>query len=184
MWFEEIGRHLTVTSQKEAYELIKADKNFWHVISIHAPNIPRPHFPGAKGVYHVAFDDIENHPVAGEGRCATARDLQDIFHFVDEKPGQPLLVHCQMGISRSAAVAAVLIMRELRFDFIEEKGLIERTAELLVAIRPIACPNVLVLRLGLEQFLPLTDAERLTTALVNHPELFANRFKHRPSIGD
>jgi predicted protein tyrosine phosphatase len=103
MRFEELGRHLAVASEKEAIALVQADRNFWNVVSIHAPNISRVHLRGAKRVHYVAFDDAER--IEGNEqeffRLATMEDLRSIFAFIDLRPSEPLLVHCQAGISRT-----------------------------------------------------------------------------------
>ena len=61
MRFEELGRHLAVASEKEAIALVQADRNFWNVVSIHAPNISRAHLRGAKRVhYGVVVQSVKN----------------------------------------------------------------------------------------------------------------------------
>jgi hypothetical protein len=59
-----------------------------------------------------------------------------------------------------------------------EESFAESAVELLLQIRPQAHPNVLVLRLALEAFLPNDRAEEQAREMVNHLELLANRF-HR-----
>lgn len=152
--------------------MVKTDRNFWHVISIHAPRAPRNSLPGAKLVLYVSFDDAENPTEDGSWALARESDIQSIFEFADEHPTAPLLVHCRAGVSRSAAIALTFIVRGL----LHSENLVEDAAEQLLNIRPHARPNVHVLRLGLRQFLPAPRAEELTVALVNHPTLFNNRF--------
>jgi predicted protein tyrosine phosphatase len=179
MRFEELGRHLAVASEKEAIALVQADRNFWNVVSIHAPNISRVHLRGAKRVHYVTFDDAER--IEGNEqeffRLATMEDLRSIFAFIDLRPSEPLLVHCQAGISRSAAVALAMIVRSLRPRHLYgDAALIDRAVELLLTIRPSARPNALVLRLGLEHFLSPPEATFLLQGLLNHPQLLFNRF--------
>jgi predicted protein tyrosine phosphatase len=174
MRFEELGRHLAVASEKEAIALVQADRNFWNVVSIHAPNISRVHLRGAKRVHYVAFDDAER--IEGNEqaffRLATMEDLRSIFAFIDLQPSEPLLVHCQAGISRSAAVALAMIVRSLRPRHLYgDAALIDRAVELLLTIRPSARPNALVLRLGLEHFLSPPETIFLLQGLLNHPQL-------------
>jgi hypothetical protein len=89
------------------------------------------------------------------------------------------MVHYLAGLSRSTAVALALIVRgmsEKGWDMTKTEPLVERAVDLLVQIRPKARPNVLFLRLCLEQFLDPVEARELTVRLVNHPTLMENRF--------
>ncbi len=47
--------------------------------------------------------------------------------------------------------------------------------EILIATRPKAAPNPLILELGLADIFSPEEARRLTVDWVNHPVLFANR---------
>jgi hypothetical protein len=67
-------------------------------------------------------------------------------------------------------------MLQRGWDATNPRPLVERAVELLLKIRRKARPNVLFLRLCLEQFLPAKEAHDLTVALVNHPALMENRF--------
>lgn len=152
--------------------MVKIDRDFWHVISIHGPRTARNFLPGAKRVLYVSFDDVENPTEDGSSALARASDIQSIFEFADVLPRAPLLVHCLLGLSRSAAIALTFIVRGL----LHSNNLVEDAAAHLLIIRPHACPNVHVLRLGLRQFLPAKRAEELAVSLANHPPLFSNRF--------
>lgn len=178
MLIECIGRHLAVASAEEARQMVKTDRNFWHVISIHEPRALRNSLPGAKRVLYVSFDDAENPSADGSWALARESDIRSIFEFADAHPREPLLVHCRAGVSRSTAVALAVIVRGLQ----EPKHVVEEAAEQLLAIRPRARPNVHVLRLALRYFLPPERAESLAVALVNHPELLNNRFLNPKGI--
>ncbi|HBJ83113.1 MAG TPA: hypothetical protein DDZ88_04405 [Verrucomicrobiales bacterium] len=54
--------------------------------------------------------------------------------------------------------------------------LVRRAADSLLAIRPLAIPNRLVLRLGLEEFLPHPLGQTLSKALVEEPRIRRNFF--------
>jgi predicted protein tyrosine phosphatase len=179
MRFEELGRQLAVASEKEAVALVQAQLNFWNVVSIRAPNVSPVHLRGAKRVHYLVFDDVEQ--IEGNAqeffRLATGEDLRSIFAFIDLQPSEPLLVHCQAGVSRSTAVALAVIVRSLRSrHFYGDAALIEKAVELLLMIRPSASPNALVLRLGLEHFLSPPEAIFLLQELLKHPQLLFNRF--------
>ena len=78
--------------------------------------------------------------------------------------------------SCETALAIVRGMSENGWDMTKTEPLVERAVNLLLQIRPKARPNVLFLRLCLEQFLDPAKARELTVRLVNHPTLMENRF--------
>lgn len=179
MWFEDLGRHLAVASFKETLLLLKNDPGFWNIISIRAPHTPAPNLPRAKRVHSVLFDDAENLTEDQAWRCATEKDVRGMLHFADECASEPLLVHCQAGLSRSSAVALVLILQRLCGNCREgvpTAVTLQRAVEILLMIRAAARPNALVLRLGLDQFLPPEVAADSVRDLLNHPDLLFNRF--------
>ena len=184
MFIEEIGRHLAVSSIPELEKSLRLDTGFWNVISIREPLVPRPSFISLAKRFHVVIcEDREVVDKDVPSRPPRVEDVEGIFQFVDACPGEPILVHCLAGLSRSPAVALALIVRgmlERGWDATNRQPLAERAVELLLQIRRKARPNVLFLRLGLEQFLPAKDAFDLTVALVNHPVLMENRFVKQP----
>ncbi len=181
MFIEEIGRHLGVSSIPELERSLKLDKGFWNVISIRDPEVPRPDFlRHAKRWHEVVCEDREEVDPRLPSRPPRVEDVLGIFEFVDAHPGEPVMVHCVMGISRSTAVALALIVRgmtERRWDKAQSQALAQRAVDLLLQIRRQARPNVLFLWLSLAQFLPAEEAQALTNQLLNHPGLLQNRFK-------
>ena len=181
MFIEEMGRHLAVSSIPELERSLKMDAGFWNIISIREPAVPRPVFLRyAKRVHEVIFEDREN--IDPDLPCAPPRreHLASIFCFVDAYPGEPILVHCLAGLSRSPAVVLALIVRAMwahGHDFGAHPKLVEQAVDLLLQIRPQSRPNALVLQVGLEQFLRADVAHQLMIKLVNHPVLFENKFR-------
>jgi predicted protein tyrosine phosphatase len=173
MFIEEINQHLQIGSQEEAIRLVRADAGLWSVVSIHGSYEERAKLGRTKRVHYARFDDTEDEEPTEFGRPARADDLARVFRFVESVGNDPLLVHCQVGISRSTAVALAALCRRLA----GRAGFADLAVDLLLKVRPIARPNVLVLRLGLEQFLPAPQAATLAVALVNHPRLRANRYQ-------
>jgi predicted protein tyrosine phosphatase len=184
MFIEEIGRHLSVSSIPELEQSLKLDKAFWSVISIREPQVSKPAFLSMAKRYHVVIcEDREEADPNFPSRPPRAEDVQGIFQFVDAYPGEPILVHCLAGLSRSPAVALALIVRGMfnaGWDFNMPTPLVDRAISLLIQIRRKARPNMLFLRLCLERFLPAKEAEDLTMALVNHPTLMENRLAKPP----
>ncbi len=184
MFIEEIGRHLAVSSIPELEASLKLDKGFWSVISIREPQVPKPGFLSLAKRFHVVIcEDREEVDPKVPSRPPRVEDVRGIFQFVDAYPGEPILVHCLAGLSRSPAVALALIVRGMvqkGWDATHPQPLAEHAVDLLLQIRRKARPNVLFLRLCLEQFLPAKEAYDLTAALVNHPVLMENRFVKQP----
>jgi predicted protein tyrosine phosphatase len=184
MFIEEIGRHLAVSSIPELEKSLKLDKGFWNVISIREPRVPKPGFLSMAKRFHVVIcEDREEVDPDVPSRPPRLEDVRGIFQFVDAYPDEPILVHCLAGLSRSPAVALALIARGMLhrgWDVKNSQPLVERAVELLLRIRRKARPNVLFLRLCLEQFLPVEAARDLTVALVNHLVLMENRFVKQP----
>ncbi|MBE0541761.1 MAG: dual specificity protein phosphatase family protein [Verrucomicrobia bacterium] len=166
---------------------MKMDAGFWNVVSIREPSVPRPvSLRHAKLVHEVIFEDREVVDPSDPGSPPRREHLADIFRFVDAHPGEPVLIHCLAGLSRSPAVALALIVRGLlthRSQLDVQPALVEKAVTLLLKIRPKSRPNALVLLVGLEQFLTTVEAGSLVTKMLNHPVLFENRFKALPAEG-
>ena len=151
------------------------DKGFWNVVSIHGPRESKADLPQAKAVHYACFDDVEDGQHAA-GHSATMEDVAGIFAFIGvlsaRAPTAPLLIHCQQGISRSAAVALSWIYGQLPPDADRTVKAIDLTLEL----RPQAKPNRLVLGLGLAHFMEMGKARVLAEWIVNEPRLRRNWF--------
>jgi len=177
MFYDFLDRHLAVCSERELPAVAARDPNFWHSISIMEPWRNLATRQGLRDVLSLRFDDAENLDTEETGITFPQKQhILDALAFADERPGEPLLIQCWAGLSRSAALALGIITRGLHYDGYEP--LAEEAVKHLLRIRPQARPNVLVLKLTLETFLPEDQADALTREMVNHPELLANRF-HR-----
>jgi predicted protein tyrosine phosphatase len=182
MFIPELQRHVTVCGASEVDQFVKRDPKFWNIVSIREPWSRRQRWAQAKEIHYACFHDVENIE-AGDGiRLPTRDDLAAIFRFVDAHPGEPMLVHCLAGQSRSTAVALALIVRGLVMDGFE--NVTEPAVAYLLQIRRVARPNALVLRHGLNLFLDAEQAQKLAIEMLNHPQLMENRFlsRLRPGI--
>jgi len=175
MFLECLNRHLAVCSAPELPAVARRDPKFWHLISIMEPFRPLVSGAGLRDVLSLRFDDAENTETEETGIVfPTAEHIRDAFEFADARDGEPLLIQCWAGLSRSVALALGMIARGM---FLEgEAAFAQAAVETLLEIRPQARPNVLVLRLALESFLPPDKAEAMTREMVNHPVLLENRF--------
>jgi predicted protein tyrosine phosphatase len=178
MFIEEINRHLTVSSIPELPRLLDFDKNFWNVVSIREPRVPKPEcLRNAKRYIEVFFEDREDLPDF-PSRPPRSEDVAVMFEFVDAHPEEPVLVHCLAGQSRSPAFALGVIVRGLirsNWDKNNTQPLVTHASDLLLQIRPQSRPNVLLLQLCFEQFLPEEAAKQLANSFVNYPPLLENR---------
>ncbi|MBI5169771.1 MAG: hypothetical protein HZA61_09810 [Candidatus Eisenbacteria bacterium] len=171
MLVTELGQHLQVASQEEAVALTGMDKRFWNVISIYGTSSPRPLLRFAASVHHACFDDIEAAPYDGGARPAALDVLEAAFQFADGVGRAPLLIHCRMGLSRSAGVMLGWLHRRIGGG----SDAPMKALEILLRVRPRAVPNELVVRLGLQLSMPAAEAAALARMLVNDPRVLANR---------
>ncbi len=175
MYLEPLQRQMAVCSFDGAARLLTLDKSYWNVISIHGPRQLKAHLPFAKAIHYACFDDVEDEH-SESGRAATAEEIAGIFGFIRGlsagPPAAPLLIHCQQGISRSAAVALSWIYGQLP-PSPDRAG---RAIDLTLELRPEAKPNRLVLALGLAHFMEVSKARELAVWSVNEPRLRRNWF--------
>lgn len=113
MHIDYFQRHLAVASREEAARMLRTDRKFWNVISICSPTTPPLALNDALQWHRLRFEDTERRDDPEAVRPPRAGDLVAAFEFADSTSPAPLLVHCQMGLSRSAAVALVLLARKL-----------------------------------------------------------------------
>lgn len=180
MFIPLLQRHLHVCAQVELPRYSQRDPGFWNVVSIREPSRPIPNAIGFREIHTMLCFDIVGTDGMDENElihAPRAEHLAKVFHFADRVPGEPLLVHCWAGVSRSTAVALTLIARAMHLHGYSEDEMVNQACEILLEIRPQAAPNPLVLKIGLSRFLDATSANRLMVRLVNHPALFQNRHK-------
>jgi predicted protein tyrosine phosphatase len=170
MYIEPLKQQMAVCSFEGAERLTSLDKKFWNVISIRSPEQEKASLPMAKSVYNSCFDDVEDEESAFY-RSPRATDITSIFEVLRSLESGPLLIHCQMGVSRSAAVALAWIYGHLPAT--EDRASL--AIDLLLNLRPQAIPNRLVLKFGLSHFVAPSEALRLAHSIVNEPRLAANR---------
>lgn len=176
MYIEKLERQMAVCSFDGAARLVRLDKQYWSVVSIHGPLDRKAVLPLAKRVFYACFDDVEDSS-STIYRGPRRTDLAGIFAFIaslgDRPPLEPLLIHCQQGISRSAAVALSWIYRCLPSG--ERRA--EEAVDILLALRPQAKPNRVVLAFGLAECMDQDKASSLARRMLSDPRLLRNRFE-------
>ena len=162
MFIACLQRHLAVCALAELPAFTKRDQKFWNVISLLGPQSPSPTKVNFRDHYRAHFDDVCAAPSTNAesgGVVVSSPTMRGVLKFVDDRPGQPILVHCVAGISRSPAAVLVLLLRGLIAA--GDAMPVQTSMETLLTIRPQARPNPLVLQTGLECFLSASEAKRL-----------------------
>lgn len=141
------------------------------VISIESPGaavgngqLQRFRKPGEPAHLVLCFHDIED---AGQATPPQRGHVAEGLAFARAHAERRLLIHCFAGVSRSTALAyAILVDRARARD--DERAVLER----LLALRPQACPNRLMVRHADEL---LGRAGRMLAAVEAHPIIMETR---------
>jgi predicted protein tyrosine phosphatase len=151
-----------------------------HVLSILDPNWPEPEAFWTYDPHHRIEMHFNDAIEPGPGiELPQARHVEEILAFgntfqrdLAARREAHLLIHCHAGISRSTAAMTALLMQA------DPEETEERIFERLVAIRPKAWPNSLMI--GFADDL-LGRGGRLTAALRRH---YGRRLTLRPELAD
>ena len=92
------------------------------------------------------FDDVEEDFPDKNLYAAKIEDIQKAIVFSRELGQQPLLIHCYAGISRSTALAWLIIFDKMR----AQRFPVRRSFVILRRLRPFLMPNRHILQLGVE----------------------------------
>jgi predicted protein tyrosine phosphatase len=173
MFLECLQREMAVCHHGEIEALLKDDPGRWHVVSIREPDHPEAVLKDALKAHAVVFKDV----LTSTGTHGpNAPRLEGILRFVQNSGHAPLLFQCWAGRSRSTAVALVVIVKDLWDQGLDGPDLVRTAIDALLQIRPVAIPNKLVLRLGLELSLPESLGRTLSKALIEEPRIQRNFF--------
>jgi predicted protein tyrosine phosphatase len=145
------SQNLEIVSLEEVLRLDRTELARRNILSIRGrTNEPPLAFPGARRVRTLHFDDVLEDIPQQDLFAARREDLESAIEFGRAVVDQPLLIHCYAGISRSTAVAWILIFDRLKGG----PGAVRRAFEIIRDTRPILQPNPHVLRLGIEILVP------------------------------
>ena len=76
-----------------------------NMISVVGHGDPEPDFRAEHNLLAMQFDDVEGFIGSGGFKVFSHIEARRIIEFVTSLDGAPLVVHCQAGMSRSAAIA-------------------------------------------------------------------------------
>lgn len=164
MFLEPLQRHLAVCARANLPNVSKLDPGLWNVISMRGPTQQKIERRGFRNIHDVICYDVRGvDPTEPDDTLGLPRKehLQGVFHFVDALPGEPMLVHCHYGISRSTAVALMLIVYWMHYDGFPFDEIVREVPRMLLDIRPQAKPNSLILELGLREVFDARKAEEV-----------------------
>jgi predicted protein tyrosine phosphatase len=149
---------MMIASLQEAVSLCPAKLAGWNILSIRGRTNELPlRFPGARRVKTLRFDDVETDCPEERLFAPRLEDIHEALKFSREVEGEPILIHCFAGISRSTAIAWIIIYDELR----SEPDAVRQSFEMVRRLRPILIPNRHVLRLGVEELAPKQSQKRI-----------------------
>jgi predicted protein tyrosine phosphatase len=147
MGTESLKQKMMIASVEEAVRLGPAELADWNILSIRDRLNESPLcFPGARKVKTLHFDDVEADYPEQQLFAARPKDIEDALAFAREVGDEPLLIHCHAGISRSTAIAWLIVYDKLK----AQRDAVRRSFEIVRTLRPILLPNRHVLRLGIE----------------------------------
>ena len=168
MFIEFIHRHLGVCSYKDLPRFAKSDPKFWNLISLLGPEAPDPAKSGFRDHHRACFHDVGSSD--GEGNTlANLETMRAVLKFVDRRPGEPMLVHCAMGVSRSTATALVILLRGAIAEGTPDT--VAACVDAIFQIRPQARPNSFVLFTGLQCFLGDAEAKAVLKKAYADPRM-------------
>ena len=157
MGIDLFKRKVKIVGVEEALRLSKAELTGWNILSICGRMEAPLSFPGAKSTKSLYFDDVEGDCPEDGQFAARPEDIQAALEFSRGIDDGPLLIHCQMGISRSTAIAWIIIYDKLK----AEPGAVRQSFEFVRKLRPILSPNPHVLRLGVKALAPKGSRNRI-----------------------
>jgi predicted protein tyrosine phosphatase len=157
MDIELFKRKMKIVGVEEALRLSQAELAGWNILSICGRMEAPLSFREARSTKNLHFDDVEGDcPEDGEF-AARPEDIQEALAFAREIDGEPLLIHCVAGISRSTALAWIIIYDRLK----GKPDAVRQSFEIVRKLRPILSPNPHVLRLGVKALTPKGNRKKI-----------------------
>ena len=150
MDIDSFRQKFKIVGVEEARRLSQAQLTGWNILSIRGRMNEPLSFPGARQTKSLHFDDVEADCPEEQLFAARPEDIRAALAFAREINDEPLLIHCAAGISRSTAVAWIILYDKLN----GKPDAVRQSFEIVRKVRPILAPNRHVLRLGIEALVP------------------------------
>jgi predicted protein tyrosine phosphatase len=164
MHIESLNQEMMILGVNEALDMSAAELAGWNILSIRGRMFDFPlSFPGARRIKTLHFDDVLADVPEDNIFCARPEDIQAAIAFSREIGDEPLLIHCQAGISRSTAIAWILLYDKLK----DRPGAVHQSFDIVRKLRPILWPNRHVLRLGVEALVLVGRRRRIMQEFLN-----------------
>ena len=153
-----------ICSQAEAEERVREKPHYWNVVSIfsggggkHGGVLP-DYQNKYKSICSNRFHDIDT-PEDGLIMCNETH-IKNIIEFSENVVGQPLVVNCFAGVSRSSAISFLVLLNQCskqKYDYP-----VDRALDYLVSIKNIHTiyPNRAILNMGID-YLCKENTEKL-----------------------
>jgi predicted protein tyrosine phosphatase len=145
-----LNQKLIILGQDELLSLPSAFLSDWSVLSITGRGTNKLYLPEAKAICRLHFDDVEKDAPETDHFAATEADIEKGIGFARQVGNDHLLIHCYAGISRSTAMAWIIIWDKLR----DKADAVRLSFGIVRQIRPILLPNRHVLMLGINLLAP------------------------------
>lgn len=169
---------LKIQSLDQAKQTAALQPNYWNIISISAPDLGWPNFKfTARKCIRLNFHDLDVAFFASPGWkdyiaqknyiIPTKEEIKKGLDFGREHSDGPLLIHCHAGISRSSAIAWLILydkFRDVRF-----------VTQHLYQTKETIHPNTLIIDLGLSIIHSKTDEKlKVFSQLLSDPTWVEN----------
>jgi predicted protein tyrosine phosphatase len=142
-----------ICGQLEAEQVVRSEPQKWNVVSICTPQselIQNKHlFVNSNLKKAKSFCRVHFHDASSDGMgfvLCTEEDIKKVLNYSKKINNEPLLIHCAAGISRSTAIAILILIDKIK-DLSETPA--TDAAEIVKHYRGIAIPNKYVLDLGI-----------------------------------
>jgi len=148
-------KELQILSQASAKTEAFKRPNYWNIVSISAPNEIVDFCGYEKSVCRVHFDDMDK-PKEGQVLC-TKEHINSVIKYSESIQNEPIMFHCHAGISRSPAMAFLVLLNYWKNKKIAYP--VDIALETLIDFKNIHTiyPNRFVMNLGIEILAKDTD---------------------------
>jgi predicted protein tyrosine phosphatase len=154
-----LKQKMKILGYSEAVRLSPGELAGWNVLSIRARKSNQlAVFPGARRTKRLHFDEVEKDDAGLQHFATKMSDIQGALEFSRKIEDEPLLIHCQAGISRSTAVAWIILYDKLKAD----PDAVRKSFDIVRELRPILSPDCQILRSGIEILVPEGNRNAVT----------------------